>query len=273
MPAHKGKGKVSNNGIKCDDLWMQALTHHYEYLLNLGEVRAMRVVATLVDRVQGHANQDKGTVDCDEVTVDMIHLPMMMGYRNCYKRYMASLDYNLSSTAQEGLIVTGVGGKAVDSREYVSLTTYYYKWKQLYPHLKVSRPVEDICQYCYALCNRHRYLANHSLFGVDGDGNEDEEELLINLELEEENAAVDDGGVVNDATGSVGESAEDQPDSFAANSVAEKREQLLFESAEHIKMAWVQRALYLEKVAAAVKDAEGGVLHSERRYTFVVDYG
>jgi hypothetical protein len=88
----------------------------------------------------------------------MIHFPMTMGYRNCYKRYMASLDYNISSTAQGGLIVTGVGGKAVDSREYVSLTTYYYKWKQLYPHLKVSRPAEDICQYCYAFCNRHRYL-------------------------------------------------------------------------------------------------------------------
>ena len=115
MPAHKGKGKVSNNGIKCDDLWMQALTHHYEYLLNLGEVRATRVVATLVDGVQGHANRDKGTVNCDEVTVDMIHLPMTMGYRNCYKCYMASLDYNVSSTAQGGLIVTGVGGKAVDS--------------------------------------------------------------------------------------------------------------------------------------------------------------
>ena len=60
---------------------------------------------------------------------------------------------------------------------------YYYKWKQLYPHLKVSRPpAEDICQYCYAFCNCHRYLANHSLFGVGGDGNKDEEELIINLE-------------------------------------------------------------------------------------------
>ena len=115
MPAHKGKGKVSNNGIKCDGLWMQALTHHYQYLLNLGEVRATRVVAMLVDEVQGHANRDESTVNCGEVTVDMIHLPMTMGYRNCFKRYMASLDYNVSSTAQGGLIVTGVGGKAVDS--------------------------------------------------------------------------------------------------------------------------------------------------------------
>jgi hypothetical protein len=80
MPAHKGKGKVSNNGIECDDLRMQKSTHHYEYLLNLGELRATRVVATLVDEVRGHASRDEGTVDCDEVTVDMIHLPMTMGY-------------------------------------------------------------------------------------------------------------------------------------------------------------------------------------------------
>ena len=51
MPAHKGKGMVDNAGIERDDPWMQALTHHYEYLLNLGEVRATRVVATLVDGV------------------------------------------------------------------------------------------------------------------------------------------------------------------------------------------------------------------------------
>ncbi len=127
------RGQLSDEGND-DDLRMQALTHYNEYLLNLGEVRAMRVVATLVDGVQGHANRDVGTVDdCDEVTVDMIHLPMTMGYRNCYKRYMASLDYNVSSTAQGGLIVTGVGGKAVDSREYVSFTTYYYK---SYPLMK-----------------------------------------------------------------------------------------------------------------------------------------
>ena len=53
------------------------------------------------------------------------------------------------------------------------------------------------------------------------------------------------------------------PDS-AANSVAKESELLLLESAEQIKMARVQRAMYQEKVAAAVKDAEGGVLHSER---------
>ncbi len=53
MPAHKGKGKVGNNGIKCDDLWMQALTHHYEYLLNIGEVRATHVVQCWLTEFRG----------------------------------------------------------------------------------------------------------------------------------------------------------------------------------------------------------------------------
>ena len=184
---------------------------------------------------------------------------------------MASQDYHVSSTAQGGLIVTAVGGKAVDSGRYVSLTMYYYKWKQGYPHLKVSRPAEDIWQYCFAFCNCHRYLANHSsLFGDSGNGNEDEDELLITLELDKANV-VDDVSAVNNVAG-VGNSAEDQPDS-AANPIAEEREKLLLESASHIQMAWTQRALYQEKVAAAVKSAKVGVLHSERTYTFVVDYG
>ncbi len=31
------------------------------------------------------------------------------------------------------------------------------------PQLRVSKPVEDICQYCYAFFNRHRYLLNRAI--------------------------------------------------------------------------------------------------------------
>jgi hypothetical protein len=34
------------------------LNSHYEYLLQLGEVRATKVISTLVDGVVGHANRD-----------------------------------------------------------------------------------------------------------------------------------------------------------------------------------------------------------------------
>ena len=54
---------------------------HLEYLMELGdEVRATRVVTTLVEGMEARVNRDN---DDDER-----YLPMSMGYRNCYKRYM-----------------------------------------------------------------------------------------------------------------------------------------------------------------------------------------
>jgi hypothetical protein len=48
---------------------------------------------------------------------------------------------------------------------------------------------------------------------------------------------------------------------------------MLLEAAIHIKMARVQRALYRSKVAQAVQDATAKKDHSEKVYTFIVDYG
>ena len=76
--------RMSNAAMKADDPRSAPLKHHLDDLLELGEVRATRVVATLSDgSVQGHAN-------CED-TVDMVYLPILMGYRNCYKRYIHSL--------------------------------------------------------------------------------------------------------------------------------------------------------------------------------------
>ncbi len=47
---------------------------------------------------------------------------------------------------------------------------------------------------------------------------------------------------------------------------------MLLEAAVHIKMARVQRALYQAKVAQMVQDATAQKDHSEKVYTFVVDY-
>ena len=39
-------------------------------------------------------------------------------------------------------------GDRIDNGEFVSYATYFLKWKRDYPNLKVSRPVEDICNLC-----------------------------------------------------------------------------------------------------------------------------
>ena len=153
LPADGRRGN-GNAQMKADDPRLPALIHNLEYMLNLGEVRATRVVSTLVDGEIGQANRND--------TVDMIHLPISMGYWSCYKRYMASLGHDVRCKANGSIIVDGTKeGKPID-HGFVSFSTYYYKWKASYPQLKVSRPAEDICQYCFAFSNRHRHLADHS---------------------------------------------------------------------------------------------------------------
>ena len=57
----------------------------------------------------------------------------------------------------------------------------------------------------------------------------------------------------------------------ASDEVAEEREQMMLNAAEHIEMARAQRKLYQQKVEAAQHTMDRP--HSERTYTFVVDYG
>ena len=75
LPSHKASGKVNVNAVENDEIKLLPLIKHFEYLLNLGELRATRVVATLVDGEQGHSNR--------EDTVDMTYLPISMGYIVC----------------------------------------------------------------------------------------------------------------------------------------------------------------------------------------------
>jgi hypothetical protein len=270
FPQHKGIGKINYNSIQLDETRLVPLTRHFEHLMKLGEVRATRSVATLVDGTLGHANRD--------VDDDAVYLPMHMGYRSCYNRYMASLGYTVRSNAVGTLIVERQKGEnenePVDSKEFVSFPTYYYKWKRSFPKLKVSKPVEDICPYCYAFANRHKYLANRAI-GLDGDDDGDGVSVVDDV-INGDKSDGDDGDDNN--TGPPTAAAPSHSDNVitpesAVNPDDEERELMLLEAAVHIKMARAQRALYQAKVQLAVDSAIAGKNHSEMVYTFVVDYG
>ena len=67
LPDHKSIGKKNYNAVEKNERKYQPLLHHFEYLKNLGEVRATRVVATLVDGMGGHANRDNNIdVTCQQ---------------------------------------------------------------------------------------------------------------------------------------------------------------------------------------------------------------
>jgi hypothetical protein len=70
-PQHKGKGKVAHDAIRRNDARLALLKAHFQYMMNLGEVRATRVAATLVDGVAGHSNHDNAE--------DMVYLPISIG--------------------------------------------------------------------------------------------------------------------------------------------------------------------------------------------------
>ena len=88
MPMHKAKGKMNYNSSLNDDRKMGPLMRHLEYLMELGdEVRATRVVTTLVEGKQACVNRDN---DDDER-----YLPMSMGYRNPCSPRSKSLSLNI----------------------------------------------------------------------------------------------------------------------------------------------------------------------------------
>jgi hypothetical protein len=257
LPNHKSTGKVNYHAVEKNECKYRPLKDHFEYLQNLGEVRATRVVTTLVDGMGGHVNRDDN--------IDVTYLPISMGYRSCYKRYMKALGYDIRTTGTGGLVVTAEEGKEANPGEYVSFPTYYNMWKRDFKNLKVSRPAEDICKDCYVFANRHRHLAHHSARQRVGEDVSDSDD-----DSSRDDSSRDD----NDAEVAERRTTVDLSSADAAsNEEQEERELMLMQAAKHVEMARAQRALYQAKVADAIADATAGKDHAERRYTFVVDYG
>ena len=136
MPFSNNHGKCSHAAMKKNNPRSESLKHHLEYVLNLGDVRATRVVVTLVDGIRGLTNR--------EDTIEMVYLPISMGYRNCYKRYMALLGFEVRCKPNGAVYVEGINkGSKPAEHGFVSLSKYYNMWKRDYPQLKVVWPAED----------------------------------------------------------------------------------------------------------------------------------
>ncbi len=91
---------------------------------------------------------------------------------------MASLGYDVETTATGTFRIKKEDGSAINIGEFVSYPTYFNKWKRDYPNLKVSRPVEDICNLCYTFVHWTKYFADvqrRCLHDKDEDDDEDED--------------------------------------------------------------------------------------------------
>jgi hypothetical protein len=57
--------------------------------------------------------------------IDVIYLPILMGYRSCYKPYMKSIGYNIQTTALGGFIVTAdEEGEEVDPSDFLTVFAF-----------------------------------------------------------------------------------------------------------------------------------------------------
>ena len=132
LPLHKSTGKTSYNAIVNDPERLEPLRNHFEYLKQLGEVRATRVITTLVDGMIQQRNRNDATASSN-----VTYLPISLGYRPCYRRYLSSLGYRAETTESGSFTISRDDGGAIDTGEFVSYTTYYNVWKRDYPDLKV----------------------------------------------------------------------------------------------------------------------------------------
>ena len=131
-PQHKGKGKVTHNAIRNSDSCLAPLKEHFDYVTNLGKVRATRVAATLVDGVVGRANWDD--------TIDMVYLPISMGYRNCYKCYMMDVCSYHVRRLQRELLLSKRSGVRVRPLFHFGLTLIFVRYIDLKQNLRYQLP-------------------------------------------------------------------------------------------------------------------------------------
>ncbi len=87
------------------------------------------------------------------------------------------MGYRAETMEMGAFKISGDDGGDIHNGEFISYTMYYIKWKRDYPNLKVSRPVEDICNICYMFAHRHKFFADHTMRrSSDNDDDDDEQE-------------------------------------------------------------------------------------------------
>ncbi len=245
--------------------------HHGKNSNNATTNTVMSKLMDHVDGANGNGNRNNNEED--------IYLPTSDGYRPCYYLYLKSLGYSAKPNASGTVAVTWDGNNMDDAPTYIGLSTYVTMWRHHYPHLKVSRPAEDICEMCYRFANRHRHLAVHNSHTLLLTNSTDDGNLFQlmhqDLDINESNEEEDDNNI--DESGmhapTISNTNKDDIDQGAAtNSMDEERELMLLRAVVHVKAARAQQSLYQECIKRAVSDTKQNVNHNSKTYTLVVNY-
>ncbi|KAG7351748.1 hypothetical protein IV203_007796 [Nitzschia inconspicua] len=188
--------------------------------------------------------------------------------RGCYAKLCHDEKQVTVTTNNKGAVSVAPAASGGGSEEEVvnvtvpSLTSYCNLWKGHYPNLKVRKPTEDICNFCYKIYTGHKLRSSVPLIAAETE--EAANLIMEELVLETEEDQVDFLQSVS------AENGLNIPESLTE--LADSQEKELLEAAIHVKQALAMRSLANDKMEMAKRHRNEDVPHCDRVYTVVADF-
>jgi hypothetical protein len=260
VPSHKLTGQMSNKKRKFLVDYKEDLESHFGELVKEAEPIATRYVREVTGETTLRDNDDS-----------MLYLPSFFTQRNCYAKFCLEKRGMKVTTNNKGTVKLepAVAGEVKRVPSWSAYSTY---WHTNYPKLKVRKPTEDICGYCYKFYNSHKFRGSNQSATADEGG---DDAAFFDAQQEEEEEAEEEQ--INDATPAdgVGDAAAAAGVGDTGVSVAEDTEAMenaILAAALHVKMARSMRQHVNEKIALSRQHRQESIPHCDRSYTYIADY-
>jgi hypothetical protein len=281
LPEYKAKGRKSNIKERWNAVFFDSLVQHFEELRK----EAGPIATRFVRERTGETTTRDDNEDAEYLTPDF-------SKRQCYYQYCLSRGVRVTANNKGLMLKENVGDTSLPVPSWGS---YHSFWKREYPNLRVSRPVEDICSYCYTFQNKFRYKKQpQRAAGVNPSSVDDSDDSDVDIDN-------GDGGetpyaasppcpplaaaaassslpsivclpaTTEEVTSDEEDHEEEQEKEEDVDEEVLEREREIVKAVKHVKMARAQRLLVNDKTRLARETRSEA--HENRVHTFIVDYG
>jgi hypothetical protein len=271
LPQHTLKGQPTNLKRKWNELFEDSLVEHFELLREDTGPIATRFVRERTGEITTRDDDDKSE-----------YLAPNWSKRRCYAKYCRTKGVEVSTTNRGTIIkkpLAGLGEEGAAMQRVPSWGAYLSFWTKRYANLKVSRPAEDICQYCYVFHNLHKYKVRPPMADDTSPPPPPPSSLPSGVQQQQGRDTSPPTPLASEDTTTVGGDGEEDHDPYpppeeevvGVDQETLRSEEAVLAAAKHVKMARAQRLLVNLKVQKAREDLHAD--HSQRTYTYICDYG
>jgi hypothetical protein len=176
-------------------------------------------------------------------------------------------------------------GNAFEVKPICALSTFLMFWKKNYPHLRLKKPAEDVCTYCYQFHHKFRYIRhrvaerNKAAAFCGEDDDDDDITSPHNSSIQcyyidsdtKSKTNVGNDTIIPDEVRPVNYSVPAMVDEIDA--IVGVREDLIVHAALHVNEAAGQRSHARDACVRAQEDKAANKTFSESVHSFVIDYG